>query len=154
LDYLPEDVELTDPSKIHRDITESIMQHWWNRQEDGTEDVTFCFKAFEQKDSTGMMIMEDARLPSDAQRPSAKAKALSNERSKRKAQKSKTKQRKGPMNTLEDSSMEDDIAEKLKELDRQPDGNDDDSDDDHPNSPVSVFRHEHMQRLKLIGTRW
>lgn len=116
-EYLPVDVELTDPSKIHRDVTESIMQHWWNRQEDSTEDVTFSFIAFEQKDSTGGMMMVQARPSSDRRMASSNGRTQSKGKNKGKGkEKSKTKQRGGTINSGDDLSMEELIAEELKGL--------------------------------------
>jgi hypothetical protein len=146
-EYLPEDVELTDPSKIHRDVTESIMQHWRDRQEDATEDVTFAFCGIEQKDPTGLVsiigvpaVSRQPKSPAPANRKSkGKGKGKATPKGKGKG-KGKGKQRQEAMNMQDDSDIEDDIAAKLKEFDTR-EGLDLDLDEEyeHLYTPVSFY---------------
>jgi hypothetical protein len=142
-EYLPTDVELTDPSKIHRDVTESIMRHWYKRQEDGTKDVTFCFMAFEEKDPSGAMTVVKAQPASYSRTASLEARSQTKGEDKGKGKgkgksksKSKTKQRKGPIHNDNDSSMEEDIANELNELEGEQ--NDYDNEDEPHNLTVGL----------------
>jgi len=68
---MPVGILLKDPSKLHREDTKTILQHWKERQDDSDVDTTFTFKAFLNKEKEVVEInaqrksTERARSDSD-----------------------------------------------------------------------------------------
>jgi hypothetical protein len=49
-EYMPAGIFLKDPSKLHRDDTKKILEHWKDRQDDADVETTFMFRAFVNKE--------------------------------------------------------------------------------------------------------
>jgi len=119
-EYLPDGLELKEPSKIHRNDITMMITHWKKRQDDAEVDVTFRFMKVQELDKNLIgAVLPHSQAASRPSRPSAATDRGRKGKGTGKAKaKGKGKQAKKVWIRLNDSAPEEDeIRQALNDVD-------------------------------------